>query len=414
MITESRSASRTCCDLWVFSLFALVFVFASKSLWYDLRLIHRELLDPSRFRLLFIVYALLLLPFLIVVLSRDVIGVLTKRWSWLFAALAWYGLVPALIHRNDLIYIAQDLFKLSFVPAGYLAYRLARERLDVKRFALFLATSVLLFEIVRLAIHVLAKGTGTRLVYGTIIDVLPVAAFFAFMLHSTGARRFLFFLLTVASLLMSLIGQKRTVLACICLLACFFVVSTLRKNTTFVVFAAIVTTCALAALALAGALSGEFEVDVFRRLAATDVRADIGESSVRFKEVKIAMRTLKEGGVGALLFGYGHGATFELWHPVRGVETVHSMHFTPAAMIFRYGFFGVVFFAILFVAIWRLVLRRTSIAASADEAAVTLMGKGYLLSASIGCFLLFGLVDDLLCGVFLGVVEDGTRRTVRE
>jgi hypothetical protein len=414
MMSRGESSCRVRPDVWVLSLFAVAFVFASRSMWYDLRLIHRELLDPDRLRVLFLVYALGMLPFIVTILSSDIVALLTKRPVWFFVALAWYGLVPALIYRNSSIYILQDLFKLSLFPAGYLGYRLARKRLDVKKFVIFLGVSILLFEVARFFIHLQARGPGAALVYGTIIDVIPVAVFFSLALCSTGLLRLPYLALTVVSLVMSLVGQKRTVLACFILLGGYLIFSTFRKNGAFVVLVGLALISGVVVLVASGTVGSDLEIDVFRRIAATDLRMDLGASSLRFEEAMVALERLEQGGPSALLFGYGHGATFQIWHPVRGVETVHSMHFTVAAMVFRYGLFGLVFFCALFFGVCRLILRRSSLDASPDGTAVTLTGKGYLLSALVACFLMFGFVDDLLCGIFFGLVEDGTRRVERE
>jgi hypothetical protein len=138
----------------------------------------------------------------------------------------------------------------------------------------------------------------------------------------------------------------------------------------------------------------------FERIVQARFDTTLGEDSARFREVVLVWELHRASSWSARWFGFGHGAAFDDEVPdVHGETLTHSVHFTPAAMLLRYGYVGVAFYVLLAAGVLFAPERTKSPWLTGTD---VLVMKSFALTAVLGSLVLYGLVDDMLVGVFLG------------
>jgi len=376
-------------------------VFASRTTWYDTRVVFKSLLYDSSIRWMFLAYAVCLFPFILIAFQ----GIKHLFSSWLmtlFAVINLCGIVLAVIYGNPGIYIIQDVFKMTLVPVGFLlVWHDPPDNAD--RLLERLAKVIFGYQVAKLLIYILYFRSQYGFVYGGVTDLFPLCFFGAKVF--SGARRTdpWDILMATSSLVMITMGQKRTLMVCVAVIAIYLLVRNfshvVRRLWPYLAMA----TCLIVFLVFGGQIEGLTSHDQFRRLMETNVESSIGDESKRGREVRIVYEDLQEYGWIGYVFGIGHGAIYEeeVEDTLTGNVTTHSVHFTPAAMHLRYGIFGMAIY--LFMTIHLMFYRGTPIPGWISKSSLRGM-KAFGLSIVICSLTGFGLVDDLMAGSIIGLM----------
>jgi hypothetical protein len=373
-------------------------LYTNKVLWYDLRIILESLRGDS-FRSILAVQGVLLMPFIAASLLGGVRLLARSRIVMLFPLMAVYGLVINAMHGIDYpMFALQDLFKFMFLPTGFVLAWLSPPA-TVERVLKFLAHAILTFLVIKILLFLAYYHSQYRLYYGGVLDVFPFCYFFANFCSGRKTARTKNGILAGASLLLVALGQKRTVFIIAVSAICYMLFrsrQTVGKNLAAYV----------ACVSIVGAVIGfrqplaEFAGVHFERIVKARLDSTIGEDSARFREVLLVWEVNRASSWSARWFGFGHGAAFDDEVPdVHGETLTHSVHFTPAAMLLRYGYVGVAFYVLLAAGVLFAPERTNSTWLTSTD---VLAMKAFALTAVLGSLVLYGLVDDMLVGVFLG------------
>lgn len=382
-----------------FWLTLLVVVFASRCVWYDCRIVF-DWMRGDGLRVAFVAYTLALLPF-IALAGIGGLHLLSRSWTTiLFVWIGVQGLLCAVLHeqlRDP--YVLQDLVKLSFLPAGFIWVWLD----PPKSFDLFLrrtAFAILAYQGIKLLIYVLYYQGSFSFYYGEVIDLFPLCYFLGKYCRERPEVAESFLIWTILAAAIILLGQRRTVLAGGCVIAVYMGLRSyyhlLGRPTVYVL-----GLIALVSLFGASGLWSQVSEKLLQRVVNTDVEASLGEDSTRFREVQLVVEQVLDAGPAASLFGFGHGATFEdeVANRDTGEFVKHSVHFTPGAMLLRYGVVGLLFFAVVVGALT--FAKEVEIDGWIDVPNYLAM-KAFGLAAAVGSLTLYGFMDDLILGTFLG------------
>jgi hypothetical protein len=382
-----------------FWLTLLVIVFASRCVWYDCRIVF-DWMRGDGLRVAFVAYTLALLPFLAFA-GIGGLHFLSRSWTTiLFVWIGVQGLLCAVLHEQIRDpYVLQDLVKLSFLPAGFIWVWLD----PPKSFDLFLrrtAFAILAYQGLKLLIYVLYYHGSFSFYYGEIIDLFPLCYFLSKYCRERPEVAESFLIWTILAAGIILLGQRRTVLAGGCVVAAYMGLRSyyhLFGRPTLYVLALIAT----ASLFGASGLWSQVSEKLLQRVVDTDVEASIGEDSTRFREVQLVVEQVLNAGPATSFFGFGHGATFEdeVANRDTGEFVKHSVHFTPGAMLLRYGLAGLLFFAVV---AWALTFAKEIEIDGWIDVPNYLAMKAFGLAAAVGSLTLYGFMDDLMLGTFLG------------
>lgn len=374
----------------------LVFLvlFSTKLIWYDFRTI-----NPGNSATLlywsFLVYSILLCPFILWLLAKNIRPLLGSKLILSFFLINIYGVIIFFWHQNASIFVAQDVYKLMFFPAGFAAAMYLRESsLGFDRVFKWLLGYLFLFALIRLVIHVLASTHP--IVYGTTHDILLIS--YAASLLWANPLLILNFVVLIALVGM---GQKRTLYA-------LFIFNYLYS---FVYFSSVKNYLKTATIGIASvsiffcgyAFYKNYDVEIFKRVGnvSTSIQSDIGIKSKRLREVVAGFDRMGESSSMPYFFGLGSGAFFfdPVDNPVTGVSIVHSFHFTPMAFYFRYGVFGIFFVIYLYANIMKVVLYKKL----TDNNRLNFILKAVAMSSVIMSFIVYSVVDDILLGFIYGI-----------
>lgn len=385
----------------------LMAIFLSRIVWYDLRTISAANSESNDLVLYFIIWSVLLSPFLFMHLVK---GVKLAGYYWLpncILLLAAYSTITGLLLNNQFQFVIQDLFKFLFIPAVFFAtYKLP---LNITSTAVLkmIAKIILIYYCFRIVIFLLFNDSG-RVYYGTPQDVFAICVNLAILISGNKSIRppFLVGKLSILSLL-SVIGQKKTIAVGVVLVFTMtffksFVGGNLRTLGKFVFI--IVSLIGVLAWLLITA-----QVDL-KRFTNMNIDNDLGEDSRRKIEVAVAMKTLDESRFG-YLFGLGGGVTLNVPSIKQGqmvISTTHSMHNTVVTMMTRHGLFGLfVYFAVLIYGLFWAFRNRSN--ENTDIFILANVTLFYKLFAFLASFVIYGVVDDALLAVLAGLILRYTR-----
>jgi len=375
-------------------------VFATRTAWYDTRVIFESLLYSASMRKVFIVYALCLIPFVLIALPGAKY-LLKSKLIAAYAILNFYGIILAAIYQNPGIYALQDVFKMTLVPVGFLLVWYdpppsANQLLER------LAKIIFGYQIVKFAIYLVWFRTSYGFVYGGVTDLFPVT-FFAARAFSgttrTGPRD-----ITMALMSLTLIGlgQKRTLAVCVAVILLYYLVTyfghVLRRAWPYLAGAG----CLIGSLLFGHQLNNVVNSNQFRRILQTNVAASIGQESKRGREVRIVYEDLQDHGWLGLVFGIGHGAVYEeeVANVVTGEVVTHTVHFTPAAMHLRYGLLGFAVYG--FTVLHLLFYRGSPVDGWISQTSLSAL-RAFGLCTFVCSLAIFGLIDDLMVGSIIGI-----------
>jgi hypothetical protein len=238
-----------------------------------------------------------------------------------------------------------------------------------------------------------------RLYYGGVLDVFPFCYFFANYCSGRKSARTKNGILAAASLVLVALGQKRTVFIIAVSAICYLLFrsrQTVGRNLAAYVAAISIVAAVIGFRQPLAELAGVH----FERIVQARFDTTLGEDSARFREIVLVWELHRASNWSARWFGFGHGAAFDDEVPdVHGETLTHSVHFTPAAMLLRYGYVGVAFYLLVAAGVLFAPERTKSSWLTATD---VLVMKAFALTAVLGSVVLYGLVDDMLVGVFLG------------
>lgn len=378
-----------------------VAIFLSRIFWYDLRTISAAQGQESNLYFMFVVWSLLLTPFIVYYLYN---GLRLTREIWLprlILVLSFYGALLGLAHDNDFVYVVQDTFKFLFIPAIIYATLLLPARVSALAVLRFVSTTVLVFYFIRIIIFVVFNDSG-RIYYGTPQDLIVVCINLG-ILVSVGFKRSLPLIgaVGVASFL-SVIGQKKTLVFGIGYL---FLLSFLKVFVKVNIKLIVLFSCV--AIFAGGSLfwlthTGKIDVS---RLAATDITNDLGVDSRRRIENAVALRALDRSNLG-YIFGLGSGLTLDIPTVSYGrleLRRSHSIHNTPIVQIARYGIAGLAVYCLILLSgvTWAIRNRNSRNINNAVIANTALFYKSFAFLAS---FVIYGVVDDIILGLLTALV----------
>gem|GEM_PF-4982299 len=381
-------------------LFCLV-VFASRTAWYDARVVFESLLFSSAMRKLFMVYALCLSPFILLAF-RNIDYVFKSPLIVLYLVLNLYGIALAVAYGNSVVYTMQDAFKLLLVPTGFIFVfydppRSADALLDK------LAKVVLGYQVLKFAIYLTCYESSFGFVYGGVTDAFGLCIFAARLFSNDQRTSSQDLMLAGTSLLLITLGQKRMLVVCVLVIVLYLLsrnyLHIMKRLWPYVAIAA----CLFAGVLFRSQIYEILQSDQFRRLAKTDVALSIGEESQRQREVRLVYEDLEAIGWTAYVLGIGHGAVYEeeIAQRKTGEYVTHSIHFTPAGMHFRYGFLGLTVYGLtaLYLVFGRFLPVDGWLSLS------TLRGvRAFGLCVIVASITGFGLIDDLMVGSILGIM----------
>ena len=376
-----------------FALFFLL-IFFTKLAWYDIRTLYPESAEVILSRL-FLFYSVAILPFIAYLFVCQVHRLATNMLMLFYLVINIYGFIWGVTNGFLNTYLLQDTFKLLFVPSGYLlAWMVYKQGADFEKILWLLVKWAVAFTILRFAIHMYLH-TNSGLVYGTVQDLLliPNALYQVFL-----GKGILVPVFGLGVLGLILFGQKRTLFA-LTALGALWVLSLFAKIKRGILQSVKVLFVLLLVVA-----SGLVLVSNLNRVSGTTntLTSDVGESSKRLREVVVVLEELAKGGPARFFAGYGSGAYFydPVPNPATGSTITHSVHFTPAAMVYRYGFLGILLY--LFSVLYLIKLSLGKIKGVSLQLAFVV--RFYMIGAVIMSQVTYAVVDDVFLGFLIGVI----------
>ena len=325
----------------------LLAVYASKATWYDLRIPFESLRGDS-FRVILALYASLLLPFIAFGFLRGATLFLRQSTLLCFAVLCLYGATINLVRGVEVpVFVVQDLCKLAFIPTAFLLVFIDRPA-SCDQMLRRLADVVLVYLLAKILIMLLYYHGSFGLYYGGVVDLYPFCYYGAKYCETGRGKPLLAGQLALLALTVAALGQKRTVLVAAAVVACYLLATRwkrlLNRPTTYIV--------ASVALVSAAPLLGSGCRDRFTQVPPCGPAAR--SDNLRRGYVPHGRGPYRDGdpagtrGSGLVLRHGARAAAFEndAVDP-HGDGLTHSVHFTPAAMLLRYGLAGVVFYLAL-------------------------------------------------------------------
>ncbi len=376
----------------------LLGIFSSKVAWYDLKIFF-ESLRGNALREMLAVHAALLLPFIGIAFLLGARRAAKQPLLLLFVFLFFYGACINLFRGVSMpLFLVQDLCKLTFIPAAFLMVMIDRPA-TCDHMLRRLAQMVMLYLAVKLSIALLYYQGSFGLYYGGVIDLYPFCYYGAKYCHNTRRKPMAVGLLAILALGLAILGQKRTVLlAAIAVVGYLF--ATRRK---FLFRKVTLYTLVFVVSFLSIFFWSHVEESIshrFQRIVLLQEKTSFDGEMPRLEEVQLVLETLKDQGSLAQIFGLGHGAAFENYAVnSHKDELTHSVHFTPAAMLLRYGVVGILFYLVIAAAALRPYRRKKSEWMLPSDVVVM---RCYGIVAVLGSLAIYGLVDDMIIGAMLG------------
>jgi len=376
----------------------LLGIYSSKVVWYDLRIFF-ESLRGNVLRDLLAGQAILLFPFIGIAFFLGARRVTQQPLLLTFAALFIYGAFINLLRGVQVpMFLAQDLCKLAFIPTAFLMVMIDRPT-TCDRMLHRLAQIVLLYLATKLTIALLYYHGSFGLYYGGVADLYPFCYYSAKYCHDDGRRPKNVGMFAILALGLAISGQKRTVLlAAIAVISYLFATRWTFLFRKWALYLLLIGTSVISIF-----FWEQVEESIshrFQRIVLLQEKTSYDEDMPRLAEINLVLETLADSGVLAQMFGLGHGAAFDNYAVnLEGDELTHSVHFTPAAMLLRYGVVGILFYLVIAIAAVRPHRQKKSAWMLPSDVAVM---RCYGIVAVLGSLAIYGLVDDMIIGAFLG------------
>jgi len=372
----------------------LLLVMLSRIAWYDLRVIYSRLGSENNVGLFFLIQASVAIPAFALALLFPLKRFLNSWVFPVFAILILHTIITGVYFGNSTILIIQELFKYLLIPITFIltvSINKKYKSMDIIRIAALIVVTMM---VLRLFIFTIISG-GTIFIYGTPQDLFPLCAFLAIAINSEFFKRMT---QSVFCFGIYALGEKRTVI--VLAVSCFIIfgIETLRQSKRTLHFVMLTPFVIISIILLVQYTSNYGE----NRLGNQNIQHELSENSRRIAEV-ITVREKFAEAPAMVLTGFGGGAVLSLSSDTRTkvFEDLHSLHNTPAALIFRHGIIGLGVYLYLVFAGTGWLLRNLRSGRHHAMCATLLV---YKFCTVIASFVIFGLIDDVLIGMAMGLI----------
>ena len=413
-----------------------VLILTSEIFWFDLRTIYR---DVPILSMLNIAWAALMVPFQLRLLWKCGWEAAKTLWGGVFAVLlvtGFVGVVLTLLSGGQFFFVHAlgDVYKLTLFMTGFAFVLYVAKSNQLDRFWRTLIACCFLWSIARVLVHVPLVHFLTayqRVSFGGPYDIflLSTALLSMIFFHELRAK-----ILSGVAIVAILWGDK-TALVLSAVLFCVggaiyiardWIKGVLKDRALVLsVVSLIFVVSALSNYAyenVLAALESEKPADIcgprpeestgFLDLLHEHLNDEKAKESPiagvypgkRLAEILAVVAQMKSASLLTVLFGQGHGAVIPevtYCHPPWGVVStdLHSIHATPAALLFRYGLIGIGVY--LWICVWLLKAVVRSLSGRIDGRIMVLAGGG-ILSTSLA---IYGVVDDVFLGIAVGYLS---------
>lgn len=364
-------------------LFGFFAVYFSYILFYDLRILNARFgISVPELRFMLQVWGVALAPFLLVFLASIRLSPAVSLFIIAFLIFFLNGVFVALINENSLRNLTSTAYKSLFIPAGVGFFLLYRRHIPSIERGILLVGGFYVF--LRTSIFILFFGSFTNLYYGTSLDALVLCValkrlFSNYIQNGKSSWGSILKLLVVPGVLL---GQKRTVLVA-------FLIYLFHRHVR--VFFSIAISV-VAVLFVLGDLDWRNLPLLGRFFALSDVDFIVNNQMQRFVEVGAAYEAWTSS-YASFVFGHGFGAELLVYTGRDDyLESLHSLHNTPMAVIYRSGVFGILYIGvILFIALRSLFSRNLEMRA-VSAIIIALFGAS---------FFFYSFIDEIFIGFFM-------------
>lgn len=382
-------------------------LFATKVFWTDLRILNHDI-SGNPYRAMLVVHTALLAPFIVYGLWAGRREIKMSYTVWAFGLITAIGAIGMATQESVRWTSAlQDVARLTFIPAA-IALTLIDPPQHIGRFLDRLAIAVLAMIFAKVSLFLLHGSDTGYLYYGSIFDAFPFCVFAARYCRADGRSLRLYSTLAAISLVIVVVGLKRANFGVVSVATAFLLVCHWRSLWSHRVRFSLGVVAVVTSIGFSAEIAQSIDSRLTREATPPDAKGRATE--VRIHELRAIGDTIADGDPIQQLFGFGHGATFVGLPSYDTGETVkHTVHFTPAALAFRYGPAGLVFLTVLTAGLFMPVLKRdfaigrrvdTTWMTASDAIALRTFAVGSLASSAME----FGFVDDMLVGFAIGVL----------
>lgn len=322
---------------------------------------------------------------------------------WVYLLLSVTGLVVGLVRGNSLHYIMSDTYNfLQPVASLVLSYVIARDVLGSRLSEGFIKLMLFVFSsgiLVNFAFsvfwyHRLSSASGT--------PVLALGSLYFMARAGAGPTRerltnWFFYLVFAIPVVASLKRAVWVALAIAVVVPWMQDLKHLRITRIQALAALTITLCIILGVGVTARAAPLFGQNIYlSQVVGRFGRLNSSEFAYRFVEAGAAIATLKTSIVNWAV-GLGSGATFAVFFPTRVDPQLHNIHFTPAAVLFRYGLIGLVAYYGSLVSSLRSLsrLRRSSW--------LLRLAYYYLILQIVSSFSAYTLTSDVILPSIVGV-----------
>lgn len=352
-------------------------IYCSKLAWYDLRVASaRGYVSSFDISQVLVIWGLVLAPFIFYFLIKIPNKLYIKWYSMLYWIYIISSLIVGVLYNNNVIGLVGDFYKAFFIPAGIGLYFFSRPLRIYFHNMLFRMLTVFIW--MRFILFVWVFSGVSRLYYGTVYDAVFFALALTKVKESVSFRNRVFTCLTG---LLVLLGQKRVLLVSIASV----LILNLRSWKVFLGALMSVVLVIIFQDSIASLLAGS------RFASLVSIQSLIESQIRRTAEIEAIVATFSSN-YWSLLAGYGFGAELDFFD-VRygGYSSIHSIHNSPLATLFRSGLLGVLVTGTVVIAGMSTFVKKRN-----QEVGVVIFA---ILSASL---FVYSFYDEVLVGYFLG------------
>jgi len=374
----------------------LLIIILSRIAWYDIRAISSRFGEESNIQTLFLLQAIISTPiFFLFFLIPNKKGFKDSLLIPIFGALILHTIVTGVVMGNSKILIVQEIYKYALIPITFILTASLSEIHNpiklIKDAALIVASMMIL----RVFIFIILSG-GSIFIYGTPQDLFAICFFLGMAIHQYFAKMMSY---SIGCFGIHALGEKRTVIILAALSFFLFAVEALRGGRKVLSVMLMAPIAALAILSLVQYSSSIGE----NRLQSIAIKAEFSEERRRVAEIQAVSEKFSGAGVVTLVLGFGGGAVIDLpsYINTKTFEGIHSLHNTPATLIYRHGILGVIVYLYLIFAGTGWLVRNVR---SGRHHLMSWVLLTYKICAVIASMIIFGLVDDILIGLSLGLI----------
>ncbi len=266
--------------------------------------------------------------------------------TWV-AIIAIVGLIVGLLSGNQVKFIVGDSYKLLLLPLSIVVgFNVRAESIVRHAFPLSVAASIsFAFAIAA----TLASGYSGAVGFGAFYHLIPLCFLLSGLSNRSGLIRITLYVVVILAIV---VGFKRGVYLAALFVGAAALVSLPRgQRTKALVSALVIVASSFSILGVTNLIQGDSSstFDLAQGRVAETVEDDELDSSSasRIQEVKSSWNYFTNSEyfpIRLILFGMGSGATYDYDDPslrlnaiAEGSSSIHNIHFTPMALLFRYG-----------------------------------------------------------------------------